>query len=316
MVWTIFSLLNDETRICTNRTWPNKSRVCQLVQHHPSALEFHIPPTNSPRWRAGSLLQEGALLSLGWALTLQHPAHGSLSTEPWNWKSPPGTLSDPSPQQGNPCRDGDPTTALAGQPCPWRNSSQHPVLLLFPWWICQDWNYFSKDWSKPQNSLFVQIKLVAEYTHTKKSLCCSWVVLNDFCMLLYSTFFFVSLLSHIIFMSLILAVPPLTHQSIPIAQKEMMTQTTPLIFFEEERGVFWCTCKMRRYQIEIGICLSHRKIFKSLGRNSTSFKRNKVHYEPSFQSASTPKQHNTDGTAEPRCSHHYLLPAHKITVAK
>lgn len=27
-------------------------------------------------------------------------------------------------------------------------------------------------------------------------------------------------------------------------------------------------------------------------------------------------QSNTDGTAEPRCSHHYLLPAHKITVAK
>lgn len=60
-------------------------------------------------------------------------------------------------------------------------------------------------------------------------------------------------------------------------------------FFEEERGVFWCTCKMRRYQIEIGICLSHRKNCKSLSRNFTSFKRNKVHLWAKLSVSISPK---------------------------
>lgn len=126
------------------------------------------------------------------------------------------------------------------------------------------------------------------------------------------TFFFVSLLSHIIFMSLILSVPLLTHQSIPLAQKEIVTQTTPLIF-EEERGVFFCIRKMRSYQIEIYICLSQRKIL-SLSRNSLLLKETTCIMSQVF-SQHLP-QSNTDGSAEPCCSHHYLLPAHKNTVAK
>lgn len=169
MVWTIFSLLNEETGICTTWTWPNNSRVCQLVHHHPSPLEFHIPPTNIPGWRAGFLfrrLRSSHLAGL-WCYSTQHRHHSA--------QHPKTAQLGKAPQErGVPPSPGliKPTTALGRTAL-----SMEKFLTTLPmplvhsscsWWICQDWDCFSKDWSKPKNSVFVQIKLVAGNIKVKK----------------------------------------------------------------------------------------------------------------------------------------------------
>lgn len=229
------------------------------MHHHPSALNFTFHPQASPDGELDSCSNRmsSSLMWQGFGVTasstwitphralkgfrLEKPSKTTECHHPTAPMSPGATSTGLLMPPGQLCQ--------AGQPFPWRNSPQHPVLLcpqlLLLGGSVRTEIASARTSQTTKNPVFVQIKLVAEYIKMKKkkSLYCSWVVLNYFYMSVYSTllpnftFFFVSLLSHIIFMSLILSFPLLTHQSIPIAQKEIMTQTTPLIF-EEERGAF------------------------------------------------------------------------------